>query len=93
MRELVVNDEYIKEVGEYFAEQGKEFQKWTAEYLAIMKNVQQNVIAEGAVAESLKEFIASAERINGDAELLLTSVKDYLADYLAQIDEKDRFLF
>lgn len=92
-RELIVDDEYCREIGNYFLKQGELLNKNISLYINILRKIKNNAITKGTTANALAEYIAQAEKLNAQIQQVSETAKREADAFSAQIDEVDQFWF
>lgn len=91
--ELVIDDNYINEVAEYFETQGKQLQCMVDFYIAALKRVTEEGVVEGETSDALKSFLEYAEKLNQVISATSVEVRDTVMNYLEEIDTQDQYLY
>lgn len=91
--ELVIDDNYINEVAEYFETQGKQLQRKVDSYIAALKRVTEEGVVEGETSDALKSFLEYAEKLNQVVSATSVEVRDTVMNYLEEIDTQDQYLY
>lgn len=89
--ELVIDEEYINGMAEYFEKQGKQLQKMSNDYIRIMRKVVEDGIIKGETAESLRAFLQYAEKLNRVVASTALHIRDSAVNYLGEIDTRDQY--
>lgn len=89
--ELVIDEEYINGMAEYFEKQGKQLQKMSNDYIRIMRKVVEDGIIKGETAESLSAFLQYAEKLNRVVASTALQIRDSTVNYLGEIDTRDQY--
>lgn len=89
--ELVIDEEYINGMAEYFEKQGKQLQKMSNDYIRIMRKVVEDGIIKGETAESLRAFLQYAEKLNRVVASTALQIRDSAVNYLGEIDTRDQY--
>lgn len=89
--ELVIDEEYINGMAEYFEKQGKQLQKMSNDYIRIMRKVVEDGIIKGETAESLSAFLQYAEKLNRVVASTALHIRDSAVNYLGEIDTRDQY--
>lgn len=94
---LIVDDDYIKEFGEYLKEQDEQISELIRKYIRIMKSVKENGIKQGKTAESLEEFINQVDSSSGEKYTNMSSqgkiANRCCATFVDKIDDADKDLY
>lgn len=91
--ELVIDDNYINEVAEYFETQGKNLQRMVDSYIAALKRVTEEGVVEGETSDALKSLLEYAEKLNQVIAATSVEVRDTVMNYLEEIDTQDQYLY
>lgn len=91
--ELIIDEEYINQMAEYFEKQGKQLQNMINSYNAVMKKVVEAGIMEGKTSETLKAFSEYAEKLNQVIISTAMQIRDSTMNYLEEIDTQDQYLY
>ncbi len=91
--ELVIDDSYINEVAEYFETQGKQLQHMIDSYIAALKRITEEGVAEGETSDALKFFWEYAQKLNYVISDTSVKVRDTVMNYLEEIDILDQYLY
>lgn len=89
--ELVIDEEYINGMAEYFEKQGKQLQKMSNDYIRIMRKVVEDGIIKGETAESLRAFLQYAKKLNRVVASTALQIRDSTVNYLGEIDTRDQY--
>lgn len=91
--DLIVVDEYYKEIGSYFRKRGDDFEKIGKEYIRSLKRIKAQGICSGETAEALDAYIVLASKLNECSGMIGKSVETMMNSFISNIDVKDRYLF
>lgn len=91
--ELIIDDEYCRSMGQFFEDQGKQLDQLIASYNSILKELRQNAIVSGDVANSLSLYIDYANRLNQLFSKVSDVAKQQINAFIDQVDEADQYLF
>lgn len=91
--ELIMNEDYIYGMAEYFEKQGKQLQNMADSYVAAIKRITEEGIVKGETSETLKIFLEYAEKLNRVIELTAKEVRDSVVNYQEEIDAQDQYLY
>lgn len=92
-KELIVDDEYCKKMGEYFKSQGEQIDKCISEYLSIMNNIKNAAIVRGDTNSALATYISKTSQLKGQILSLSSSAKTMTETFVRNIDVEDQYLF
>lgn len=91
--ELIIDEEYINEMAEYFEKQGKQLQKMADSYINTMTRVVKEGVVMGKTSESLKTFLQYAQKLNQVILSTALQVRNSTMNYLEEIDTQDQYLY
>ena len=91
--ELIIDEDYINEMAEYFETQGKQLQNMVDSYIAIMKRVVEEGIVKGETSDALMTFLAYAEKLNRVIASTSKEIRDSVMNYLEEMDVQDQYLY
>lgn len=90
---VVVDDNYINEMAEYFDRQGKQLQGMIDSYIDAIRKVTENGIVQGDTADRLKSYLAYAEKLKQVVLEVSTEARDLASSYLEEICEQDQYQY
>lgn len=91
--ELIIDDDYCKAMGSYFEKKGEELDQLVVDYISILQDVKNKGITSGDVSNALNSYINYVKKLNKKIGNLSTSTRIQIDNFLAQVDEEDRYLF
>lgn len=91
--DLIVVDEYYREIGGYFKKKGEHFEKIGKDYVQCLKSIKAEGICSGETADALEAYIALASKISECASSLGDSMNIMMENYIQTIDAKDRYIY
>lgn len=91
--ELIVDDDYCKDMGAYFWSQGEQLDKCITNYLNIMKKVQSSALVSGETSKALAAYISKASQLKGQIKTLSSTAKSSVENFVTRVDAEDKFLF
>ena len=92
-KDLIIDDEYCKIMGTYFAKQGEQIDKLSADYVAILQEVKNKAIVSGDVSKALGAYITYARKLNKQVGSISTVAKKQVDNFLSKVDAADQYLF
>lgn len=92
-KDLIIDDEYCKAMGAYFAKQGEQIDKLSADYVAILLEVKNKAIVSGDVSKALSAYITYARKLNKQVGSISTVAKKQVDNFLSKVDAADQYLF
>lgn len=90
---VIVDDNYINEMAEYFERQGKQLQGMMDSYIDAIRRVTENGIVQGDTADRLKSYLEYAEKLKQVVLEVSTEVRDLAGSYLEEICEQDQYQY
>lgn len=91
--DLIIDDEYCKSMGSYFAKQGEEMDDLIVEYIKILQEVKAKAITSGDVSKALSTYIGYVQKLNKQVGNISNSIKTQVNSFLARVDSEDQYLF
>lgn len=91
--ELIINEEYINGMAEYFEKQGKQLQSMADGYVTAMRKVVEEGIVRGETAETMRAFLQYAEKLNQVIVSTAMKIRNSTVNYLEEIDTQDQYQF
>lgn len=91
--ELIIDDDYCKAIGNYFAAQGERLDSLVAEYEAILQNVESKAIVSGDVSRALAVYIGYVNKLKQQFGNISSVVSKQISFFVSEIDEADEYLF
>lgn len=90
---IIIDDNYISEMGEYIFKKGMQLQNIMDEYLLIMKDCLNYGIVKGDTAEALSEFYVKMRYFKLIILETARDNKDILYQYLQKINDAEKYSF
>lgn len=90
---LQIDDDYVKNMGKYFVEEGKEIETYLAEYIRILQRINANAIIRGEASEALRKYIEYAEKMTGQINSISETVRKQCEEFISDVDKADQYLF
>lgn len=90
---VIVDDNYINEMAEYYERQGKQLQGMIDSYIDAIRKVTENGIVQGDTADRLKSYLAYAEKLKQVVLEVSTEARDLAGSYLKEICEQDQYQY
>ena len=91
--DLIIDDDYCREMGEYFISQGEDLEQIIAEYIVILDDLKEAGLRSGEVAEALEAYILYVKKIKGNVNSISKALQRQINNFLSQVDEADQYLF
>lgn len=91
--ELIIDEEYINGMAEYFEKQGKQLQQMTDYYIETMEKVVEEGVAMGETSDTLIIFLEYAQKLNQVIGSTAIQVRNSTMNYLEEIDTQDQYLY
>lgn len=92
-KELIIDDDFCKEMGTYFTNQGEHMDKMVADYVEVLQNIRDKAITGGDVAKALSVYIEYAKKLNKQIGNISTIAKTHVDNFLSRVDSADQYLF
>ena len=92
-KELQVDDDYCKAMGNYYEKEGQEIESFLTEYVSILERIKKNAIKKGEVSNTLSTYITYAKKLRGQVTAISKDAKNQTGKYIDAIDEADKYLF
>ncbi len=92
-KELIIDDDYCKQMGTYFDNQGEHLNEVIAEYVTILQTIKDTAIKEGDVSKALGTYITYAKKMEKQIGILSETSKSQISNFLAQVDRADQYIF
>ena len=90
---LIVSDEYINEMSEFFLKQGENLENMLDQYLAVLWVICNINITSGKIHDGLEAYKNAGKSLNGELKILSTVVSQTLKNFLNEIDEVDKYIY
>ncbi len=91
--ELIVDDDYCNNMGQYFLEQGDAIDTCISSYIGIMERVNNSAIVLGETSSALSAYITQASKLQGKIRQISSVLKSTEEHFLLEVDAQDRYLF
>lgn len=93
MADLIVDDENMRNTGNYFKEFSSTLQLSLDDYTNILNEIKNDAVISGDISEKLDAFIACAKMLDASISELGIEIKNSIDKFLEEIDEKDQYLY
>lgn len=93
MAEIKVDDEYFIAIGKMFSEWSSDLQGGVDKYISIMSAILEDSIMEGDTFAALQTFVGYAKNLSGIIQEMGTESNGMCANYIAEIDRADEYLY
>ena len=91
--DLIIDDDYCREMGEYFVSQGEAMDEIIAEYLSILQEIKGAAITSGEVSDALKIYITYVEKLVNHIGNIAESIKKQIEKFITRVDTEDQYIF
>lgn len=91
--ELIVDDEYCKKMGEYFASQGEQIDKCITDYVNILNKIKNAAIVSGETSKALATYISKAAQLKGQIKAVSSIAQSTANSFVTKVDKEDKYLF
>lgn len=92
-KDLVVDDEFCKQMGNYFMKKGEELDQMISDYIAALQDVRNKGIISGDVAIELSSYISYTSRLKKQIGTISSDVNKQINAFLTRVDDADQYLF
>ena len=92
-KDLIVSDEYIKEMASYVDEQGDFFERMLSDYIQMLTILAQNGFTSGKYHKGLLDYVDVAKTLKGDISEISKRIQMKLLGFQKDIDERDKYLY
>ena len=92
-RELIIDDDYCRDMGTTFQWQGEKLDELLKEYITIMENVSNQALLSGNVADAMKVYVSYVKKMDQQIGNISDSLKEDIDKFLKEIDSEDQYLF
>lgn len=92
-RELIIDDEFCSNMGEYFVRQGEAFEELIRMYQSELSTIREKAIISGDVADALTTYTSYVSRLTNRFKLISVSTRTQVSNFLSAVDEADKYLF
>lgn len=93
MSDIVIDDGYVKEIGDFISKQGERFENFIARYTTVLVRVVSEGIKSGRTAESILQYIELVRQLEGVVGSISELGKSLTEKYMEDIDAADDFLY
>lgn len=93
MSDLIIEDCFYQEMGEYFKSKGQHLENIGSDYISILRLMKRKGICSGETADALDEYIKLALKIRRCVSILSSSVELEMENYITAIDSIDGDIF
>ena len=93
MADLIVDDQYIKDLGNYYKCYAETIQNAIDEYLNIMNSAKTDAVKFGATADALDSFLEYAKELHDIVSYFGLQVESVCNRFIEEVDEKDQYLY
>lgn len=90
---LIIDDEYVYDVGEDCAQRGEKLEEILDAYLVILNEIKTEALIEGSVSDALSAFIECVTLLNDELTTLSQSVDGTGMCFIQDVNTADDFLF
>lgn len=90
---LMVDDEYCQNMGNYLQKKGCELDRIVTEYINILQEINNTAIMNGETAEVLSQYIECCRKLEGKITYLSNVANQTVTQFLSDVDTADDYLF
>lgn len=91
--ELVIDEEFCKNMGKYFESRGNHLDASIQEYIQILENIKNNSITSGEVSEALESYVQYSRKMQNKIKPISESAKRQIDKFLQDVDAADQYVF
>ena len=91
--ELIVDDEYCRNMGNYFLTQGEQLDKCISDYLRIMNKVKDSAIVSGEASKALAVYISKVTQLKGKIKEISSTARNTAETFVTKVDAEDKELY
>lgn len=93
MAKVIIEDEYVRNVGMKVREELEKTGKTLSTYITLLEEVRKKGLMKGSTAEALGEFISLAEHLKGTFWDIGGCVGVDCENYIDEVDDADKYLY
>lgn len=90
---LVIDDDYVKEVGNTSYVRGKKFEEILHSYVEILKEIENEAITSGDMFNALVEFRECVALLNDRITKISSNIDTLTEGFIIDVNEADDYLF
>ncbi|TGY39943.1 hypothetical protein E5347_16215 [Clostridium sartagoforme] len=90
---LKIDDDYCKEVAEYFSKQGGYLDEYVKQYITILQGIKKDAIKGGDVAKALDAYIQYAKKLENQIGNISANAQQQAKNFIKAVDDADQYLF
>ena len=92
-RELIVDDDYCKALGQYFLKHGANLDNDVDEYIIAMESLKEAGIMNGDAAKALDAYIQYSRKLDNIIYSISSEAYMLAHNFVSAIDSADQYLF
>ena len=92
-KDLIIDDDFCKSMGGYFASQGEHMENVITEYISILQEIRNTAITSGDVADALTAYITYVSKLKRQMRNISSTVNAHINNFLMRVDSADEYLF
>ena len=93
MAEVIIEDEYVKNVGTKVRDELEKTGKTLSTYITCLEEVRKKGLMKGSTAEALGDFISLAAHLKGTFWDIGGCVGTDCENYIDEVDDADKYLY
>jgi len=93
MADLIIDDEYIKDIGIYIKDFSSKLEAYLDDYVSILNKIKTDAVISGDISEKLEVFIQYSTTLNGLISGVGTEINDTAGVFIEEVDEKDEYIY
>lgn len=90
---LVIDDDYVQDVGDVCARRGRELEEILSSYLEILDVIKSEALIEGDISLALEAFNECAAALSGQIEKISSQIQDVCGAFIVEVNDADSYLF
>lgn len=90
---LIIDDDYVYDVGDACAEHGKKLEDILDAYVAILREIKAEALVEGEISDALGVFIECVAQLNDQLTTLSDNVDSKCMSFINDVNTADSYLF
>lgn len=90
---LIIDDEYITEVGKACKARGKKMEEILDKYIEILDEIRVEAITKGNISEAINAYVGCAKLLNNQISEISSSVNLICKGFITDVNSADEYLF
>lgn len=93
MADLIIDDEYVNNLGSHYNECSKTLQSAVDGYIATLEKINNDAVTSGEFQNALNGFLQYANVLRDVVSTLGVKIESSCDSFIAAVDEKDQYLY